>query len=73
MTKKDAIVSTSQAAKILGVTPQTVRRLVERGEIEAQRVVNGYHGRLMLASSEVEHLKAMRELQRAGKTGKKSA
>lgn len=65
--EKVPFVTTSAAARLLGVTPQTVRRFVERGDLPAVKQENGYHGRLLIERPEVEHLKTMRELQSAGK------
>lgn len=67
MSSDVSFVTSQQAANMLGVSAQTVRRLVERGELEAQKVENGYHGRLMFRVSEIEHARLIRELQTAGK------
>lgn len=67
MSSNVSFVTSTQAANILGVSAQTVRRLVERGDLLAQKVENGYHGRLMFDVAEVEHCRTMRELQKAGK------
>lgn len=36
--KKDAYITSSEAAKILGFTPTHVRRLIGRGKIKAEKV-----------------------------------
>ncbi|MGH1977485.1 helix-turn-helix domain-containing protein [Rothia sp. L_38] len=70
MTLNVSFVTSKAAANILGVTAQTVRRLVERGDLPAVKQENGYNGRYIIELSEVEHLKTMRELQNAGKATK---
>lgn len=49
-------ITTTAAAARLEVTPQTVRRMVKRGQLPAQRLENGYHGRMLLARTDVEAL-----------------
>lgn len=67
MQEKVSFVTTTLAAKELKVTPQTVRRLIERGELTAYRLENGYNGRHIIERAELAHTQAMRELQTAGK------
>lgn len=45
--------STTAAADLLKVTPQTVRRMVDRGDLPAERMENGYHGLMVLARADV--------------------
>lgn len=66
----DTFVTTTAAARLLGVTTQTIRRMVRSGELPARRLENDYNGKFIIERSEVEHLKVMRELAAAGKAGK---
>ena len=67
MSLKVSFVTSTGAARILGVTPQTVRRLVEKGDLPAVKQDNGYNGRFLIEKAEVDYLKTVRDLKKAGK------
>lgn len=64
------LISTLEAARHIGVTPRTVARLVKRGDLEAAHRLPGKTGAYLFTREEVEHCRAMRELQTAGKAAK---
>lgn len=52
--------TTTEAGRRLGVVPQTVRRMVERGQLRAQFAHNGYQGRMLIDPASVEeHLSSV--------------
>lgn len=65
-----SLLTTSDVAKILGNTPRDVSRAVRRGDIEPRFKAPGLRGAMFFDPSEVEHFRAMRELQTAGKATK---
>lgn len=61
------MVSTAEAATILGVTPQHISRMARLGEIEAVAKAPGIRGARLFSAEEIEQVRVMRELQAAGK------
>lgn len=70
MESSNRLVTTADAARRLGVTPQTVIRKVHAGELSAKTKVPGLRGAFLFEPSEIEHFRVMRELQTAGKATK---
>lgn len=62
----DQILRTSDAAKLLGITPDGVRWLVEQGRLQSMRTPSGQH---LFTHRDVQRLAA----QRAAVVPKKSA
>lgn len=58
------LMSTHDAAKMLDVSPQYVRKLEETGKISAMRTVGGYR---IFKAEDVERLAAKRERQKQTK------
>lgn len=63
-----SLLTTSDVAKILGNTPREISRAVRRGDIEPHFKAPGLRGAMFFDPAEVEHYRAMRELQNMGKT-----
>ncbi|WP_272878377.1 helix-turn-helix domain-containing protein [Rothia nasimurium] len=59
--------TTREVAKCLGLSPSHVTRLVASGELTAVVKAPGKRGAFMFDPAEVEHFRAMRELQTVGK------
>lgn len=70
MDRNNPLVSTREASQKLGVTPAHVTRLVASGHITPAIKAPGKRGAFMFTTEEVEQVRVMRELQKAGTTGK---
>lgn len=51
------LITTHEAARRLGVVPQTVRNLIRQGELEAVFIPNGYLGRYLVDPADVDAFK----------------
>lgn len=67
MENLSVLLTTSEAANILGSSPRDVARLVKRGDLVPAVKAPGLRGAMFFEPKEVEHYQAMRELQTAGK------
>lgn len=65
-----SLLTTSDVAKILGSSPRYVSRVVRRGDLEPRFKAPGLRGAMFFDPAEVEHFRAMRELQTAGRATK---
>lgn len=61
------LVTSQEVARSLGVTQRYVAKLVKTGQLDPIRKNPGRTGAYIFTASEVEHYRAMRELQTAGK------
>jgi excisionase family DNA binding protein len=64
----ETFMTTHDAAKLLDVSPQYLRKLEETGKISAMRTVGGYR---IFKAEDVERLAAERERQKQAKAGGK--
>lgn len=60
--------NTRQVAEKLGVSPMQISRLARSGQLPPAVKAPGKRGAYLFAPAEVEHYRAMRELQTVGKT-----
>lgn len=61
------MLTTKQAANIIGVSPMQISRLVRGGHLEPAIKAPGKRGAYLFEASEIEYFKTVRELQTAGK------
>lgn len=61
------LLPTATVAKELGISVSYVSKLVKRGFLEPANQAPGLRGAMFFTPAEVEHYRAMRELQTAGK------
>ncbi|WP_237236078.1 helix-turn-helix domain-containing protein [Rothia nasimurium] len=61
------LLPTSAVAKELGISVSYVSKLVKSGRLEPSNQAPGLRGAMFFDPAEVEHFRAMRELQTAGK------
>lgn len=65
MTNTGHLISTVQAAQILGVSVKTVRRLVDRGELDLAVKVDGLRGPMFYNANDVQALAQKRSASKA--------
>lgn len=64
------LLTAREVAEKIGRTPRDVSRLVKSGELLPAFRAPGLRGAMFFTHAEVEHYRAMRELQTAGKATK---